>query len=484
MSPYAELHCMSNFTFLRGASHPEELVEQASQLGYAALAITDECSMAGVVRAHVAAKRCGLKLVIGSEIRFEEELRLVLLATDRSGYANLSELISHGRRSAGKGSYRLSLDDIPPGMPGCLALLLPHPVPSHAQAQRIAGLFPQRAWLAVELFRDARDAEQLRTLRELGRAVGLPLLAAGDVHIHVAGRRALQDTLTAIRLGATIAEAGQALFPNAERYLRRINDLEQLFPAGLLEQTWRLPSVADFRSTSCVTNIRRSWRRRARRRLEYLTRLAWSGPAALSGRHARTRSAADARARADADRRVALRGLFSHRVGPGALCPARRHPLPGTRLGGQFGGLLLPGRHGGRSRAGMDVLFERFVSRERNEAAGHRRRLRARAARGGAAVSLREVRPRAGRHDRRGDHLSPALGGARRGQGAGAVAGSGRRAGQEPGRASPPGRSPGRRAARGRRSIPTHPLGGSCWQLVERVGRVSRGTSRSTSAAW
>src|SRR5512135_3168446 len=109
---YAELHCLSNFSFLRGASHPEELVVRAHELGYAALAITDECSLAGIVRAHVAAKECGLKLIVGSEIRLDDGTRVVLLATDRTGYGNLSALITRGRRSATKGNYKLSLDDL------------------------------------------------------------------------------------------------------------------------------------------------------------------------------------------------------------------------------------------------------------------------------------------------------------------------------------------------------------------------------------
>src|SRR5438128_11217025 len=104
---YAELHCLSNFTFLRGASHPEELVKRAAALGYRALALTDECSLAGVLRAHVAAKDVGLPLVIGSEIRLQDGPRLVLLATGREGYGNLSQLITRGRRRTKKGGYSL-----------------------------------------------------------------------------------------------------------------------------------------------------------------------------------------------------------------------------------------------------------------------------------------------------------------------------------------------------------------------------------------
>ncbi|MGH8566325.1 MAG: PHP domain-containing protein, partial [Gammaproteobacteria bacterium] len=97
---YAELHCLSNFTFLRGASHPEELVARAHALGYEALALTDECSLAGVVRAHVAAKTCGLALLIGTEVRITDGPRLVLLAPDRDAYGDLSALITEGRRRA------------------------------------------------------------------------------------------------------------------------------------------------------------------------------------------------------------------------------------------------------------------------------------------------------------------------------------------------------------------------------------------------
>ncbi len=237
MNAYAELHCLSNFTFLRGASHPEELVARAHQLNYAALALTDECSLAGIVRAHVAAKACGLKLIVGSEIRFPDGPSIVLLATDRKGYGNLSALITLGRRNDIKGRYRLSLNDIKNGLPGCLALLLPDPLPSLAQAQQVAASFPGRSWLAVELFRAPDDTDRLAALGDLGMAAGLPLVAAGDVHMHVASRRPLQDTLTAIRLGVPIFDAGVALYPNGERHLRECADLARLYSSELLEQT-------------------------------------------------------------------------------------------------------------------------------------------------------------------------------------------------------------------------------------------------------
>jgi len=178
---YAELHCLSNFTFLRGASHPEELVKRAAGLGYSALAVTDECSLAGVVRAHVAAKDVGLPLVIGSEIRLQDGPRLVLLATDREGYGNLSELITRGRRRTKKGSYSLDWSDLDSGLPGCLALLtFPHPCPlqkgeGEKHARSVAERFPDRAWIAAELLQGPDDRARLAGLRELSKIYGLPL---------------------------------------------------------------------------------------------------------------------------------------------------------------------------------------------------------------------------------------------------------------------------------------------------------------------
>jgi error-prone DNA polymerase len=246
MTHYAELHCLSNFTFLRGASHPEELVARAHELGYAALALTDECSLAGIVRAHVAAKAHGLKLIVGSEIRCSDGPRVVLLATDREGYGNLSALITLGRRSATKGHYRLAFKDICDGLPGCLALLLPDPLPCLEQARQLAAGFAGRSWLAVELFRAPDDAERLAALSELGAAARLALVAAGEVHMHVAERRPLQDTLAAIRLGLPLFDAGAALHPNGERHLRERADLARLYPGELLEQSLAIAARCRF----------------------------------------------------------------------------------------------------------------------------------------------------------------------------------------------------------------------------------------------
>ncbi len=242
---YAELHCVSNFSFLRGASHAVELVAQAKALGYEALAITDECSLAGIVRAHVAAKAHGLKLLVGSEIALADGPKLVLLATDRDGYGNLCELITTGRR-AKKGTYCLRIADLDAGLPGCLALLVPGGRIDIKHARWVAERFPGRAWIAAELHLGPRDKAYLDELQALGRACGLPLVAAGDVHMHADSRRPLQDTLTAIRLGTTVAEAGHALFPNAERHLRSRERLAEIYPPTLLSETLRIAERCRF----------------------------------------------------------------------------------------------------------------------------------------------------------------------------------------------------------------------------------------------
>ena len=253
---YAELHCLTNFTFLRGASHAEELVERAAALGYAALAITDECSLAGVVRAHVAAKAHGLKLIVGSELRLEDGTKLVLLAATRNGYGNLSALISKGRRRSAKGEYALGFGDLIGSVDDCLLLWVPKYQVRGARdegreeeietAQWLNHNFPGRTWIAVELHRGPADAAHAAALERLSAACGLPLAAAGDVHMHQRGRRALQDTLTAIRLGTSVDQAGYALYPNGERHLRKPDDLAQLYRAEWLAQTLRIAERCTF----------------------------------------------------------------------------------------------------------------------------------------------------------------------------------------------------------------------------------------------
>ena len=247
---YAELHCLSNFSFLRGASHAEELVARAVQLGYAALAVTDECSFAGSVRAHLAARGAALQLIHGTELQLACGMKLVLLAQNRAGYGNLSALVTLGRRRAEKGSYRLTRQDLAGwdggGVPDCLALWLPGPEANAEDARWLAEHFAGRAWIAFERHLRPDDHERLAGLRELAVAVQLPLVAAGDVHMHARSRRPLQDVLAALRLNTTVAEAGHALFANGERHLRSRLALTRLYPPELLAETLEIAARCDF----------------------------------------------------------------------------------------------------------------------------------------------------------------------------------------------------------------------------------------------
>src|ERR1700733_11738423 len=234
--PYAELHCKTNFCFLEGASHPDELVQLAAELRYRALAITDLNSLAGVVRAHTAAKEVGLKLLVGAEITPIDAPPVVLLVTNRAAYGRLSQLITRGRRQAEKGSCLLSFTDVAEFADGLLACVrLPEVNVEEAAADflpRYREVFGERCHLLAELFCGDDDRLRLQALRHAARQHRLPLVAANDVHYHDPSRQPLQDVLTAVRHGTTVAELGHRRFPNAERHLKSPAEMRRLFAEG------------------------------------------------------------------------------------------------------------------------------------------------------------------------------------------------------------------------------------------------------------
>jgi error-prone DNA polymerase len=254
---YVELRCVSNFTFLRGASAPDELVERARELGYRGLAITDECSMAGVVRAHVAAKAVGLPLLLGSQFCIqprddsETPFTLVVLAQNLNGYGNLCAFITKLRRSSEKGSYHLTIDLISGSeLEDCVVLLCPDRKSTDAQLEA-AGLwtlnhFTGRCWIGVDQVRRLDDELWLHRMRQLSELTALPLVAVGDVHMHVRSRKPLQDVLTATRIGKPLTECGHALQRSAEQHLRTRLRLAQTFPAELLAETLNVAARCSF----------------------------------------------------------------------------------------------------------------------------------------------------------------------------------------------------------------------------------------------
>ncbi|WP_243412313.1 error-prone DNA polymerase [Cognatiluteimonas telluris] len=241
---YAELHCLSDFSFGRGASNAAELFERARQQGYRALAITDECSLAGIVRGLEASRATGLRMIVGSEVTLDGDsdapLKLVLLVETRAGYSTLCRLITQGRRRSEKGEYRLTRNDLDDGLPGLLVLWVPDARLSRAEGAWLKQRFDGRLWLAVELHRGPDDARRLQALEALAAELGIPAVASGDVHMHVRGRRRLQDTMTAIRHRTPIAQAGKRLFPNGERHLRTQRALSAIHPRHLLDETLRI----------------------------------------------------------------------------------------------------------------------------------------------------------------------------------------------------------------------------------------------------
>ena len=249
---YAELHCLSEFSFLRGVGSAEELFARAQQCGYEALAVTDECSLAGIVRAMEASEASGLKLIVGSEFTLDCGMKLVLLVQDMAGYTRLCRLITTARMGdAKKGTYRLRRGDIEAlhaqdGIDGLFALWCPARVPDAGEGAWLRGLFGGRAWLVVELHREGDDAARLELLLALAEKTGLRALACGDVHMALRRQRVLQDTVTAIRHGLPLAECGAHLFRNGERHLRSRRALANIYPHPLLEEAAALARRCTF----------------------------------------------------------------------------------------------------------------------------------------------------------------------------------------------------------------------------------------------
>jgi error-prone DNA polymerase len=239
---YAELQVTSNFTFLTGASHPDELIEQAAAMGHAAIAITDRNSLAGIVRAHVAAKELGMPLVVGCRLSLKTNhpdqppgaaLPILVYPTDAASYGRLCRLLTLGKRRAPKGQCDLSLHDLMDHGEGLLAIVVPSAILNHALLDVLEGLrghfSDDRLSLASSLHSGEEDRARLHQLAALSEHTRIPLVATNDVHYHAPERRPLQDVLMCIRHGCTMEQAGLRLFPNAERRLKPPDEMARLF---------------------------------------------------------------------------------------------------------------------------------------------------------------------------------------------------------------------------------------------------------------
>jgi error-prone DNA polymerase len=368
---YAELHCKTNFSFLQGASHPEELVERAAESGYDALAITDVASLAGVVRAHAAAKQHGLHLVIGAEIEPRDAPPVVLWVTDRAAYGRLCRLITLGRRRAPKGECHLAWQDVAEHAEGMLAgVLIRDPDREHGQALRgYRECFGERGSLLAELHYGPDDAHRLEQLQQLARSSGLALAAAGDVYYHTPARQPLQHVLTAIRHGVPVDRAGHRLFSNAQRHLKSLDEIQAMFHT-IPEAIQRSAEIAG-RCTFSLDELRYEYPHElapaGMTPIEYLKQLTWQG----------------AKRRYPDGVPPKVIGLLRHELQLIEQLHYEAYFLTVWDLVvfARSRGILCQGRGSAANSAvcycleitavdpeRMDLLFERFISRERNEA--------------------------------------------------------------------------------------------------------------------
>ncbi|HNM40441.1 MAG TPA: error-prone DNA polymerase, partial [Giesbergeria sp.] len=374
---YAELRCISNFTFLRGASHPHELVERAHALGYRALALTDECSLAGAVRAHVAAKAVGLHLLLGAQFRVQPRAAdgapcvLVVLAQNLQGYGNLCAFITRLRRASEKGAYHLAQADLTGvALADCLVLLCPERHSTDTQLLALGrwalGQFTGRCWVGVEQLRRLDDELWLHRLRTLSELTALPLVAVGDVHMHVRSRKPLQDVLTATRIGKPLTECGHALHRSAEQHLRTRLRLAQTFPAELLAETLRVAARCHFSLDELKYQYPDEVVPRGHTAASYLRQMTYQG----------------AEGRWPAGIAAPVQALIEHELA--LICELRYEHYFLTVYDivafARSQNILCQGRGSAANSvvcyclgvtevdpARMSVLFERFISKERNE---------------------------------------------------------------------------------------------------------------------
>ena len=231
---YAELQVTSNFSFLRGASHPRELIEQAAALGYRAIALTDRNTLAGIVRAHSEIRNNAypMKLIVGARLDLTDGPSLICLPTDLAAYSRLTTLLTTGKGRAEKGQCRIGKDDVLAHGDGQIMLVVPPEKPDeafNANLSLFGDAFARRCYLAAHHLYRGDDAARLAHLAGLARGNRIPLVATNDVHFHAPERRALQDVLTCIRGKCTIREAGFRLFANAERHLKKPEEMARLF---------------------------------------------------------------------------------------------------------------------------------------------------------------------------------------------------------------------------------------------------------------
>ncbi len=376
---YAELHCRSNFSFGLGASLPEELVARAHALGYSALALTDECSVAGLVRAHTEAKKLGLKLLPGSAFSVQrsvgDSFELIALPRNLNGWGNLCEFITAARRAAPKGEYHVTQEESDfTLLHDCELLFVPQRrLYSDDDVSLLCALLTQLAdqfgsslWLVLELLHGIDDALWLQTLTQASVASSVALVAAGGVLMHVRSRKPLLDVLTATRLHLPLSQCGQLAQRNAEAHLRQRVRLGQIYPRALLENTLEVAARCAFSLDEIRYQYPMETVPSGQTPTQTLARLSWEGAGSRypQGIPANVQQQVEHELALIAELKYEMYFLTVHDIVRFArsrriLCQGRGSAANSAVCYCLGVTEVDPSR--------MNVLFERFISRERDE---------------------------------------------------------------------------------------------------------------------
>ncbi len=394
---YVELHCKSNFSFLEGASHPDELVQRAAELGYAGLALTDRESVAGVVRGFTPAKELEFQYIVGTEVHPSDGPPLVLWPTDRTAYGRMCQLISRGRLRAEKGNCDLRWADVAEFSDGMLVGIVPSlspplpvgevglsgpgegsgdgqnvfarhqkdPLPAATASdlhsayggsrdsyavevtRRVRDVFGDRAYLLCELHRGVDDRLQVDRLRVLSKKSRLPLVAAGDVHYHTADRMLMHDCVTAVRNGTTIDQVHQYRFANGQRHLRSLAEIADLYRdvPDAIERTGEIAERCSFQLSELRYEYPEEIAPTGMSQIEHLKRLTWEGARQRWPGGVPEKIIDLIRHEMEIIEELRYEAYFLDRVGHGPVCSAAKDSVSGSWFGRQFDRLLLPGDH-------------------------------------------------------------------------------------------------------------------------------------------
>lgn len=282
---YVELHCKSNFSFLCGASHPDELVSQAEKLGYDGIALTDSETLAGVVRGYGAARDLGFKYIVGAEVHPADAPSMVLWPTDRAAYGRLCQLLSRGRLRCEKGQCELHWSDLVELSEGMIAGAYSsadesvQKLTSEFLRGNFRSLFGDRAYLLCSLHHGVDDRATIARYRELSRQSAVPLVASGDVHYHSADRMLMHDCVTAIRNGTTIDRVHEQRFANSQHHLKPLVEIERLFAEipNAIERTMEIAEQCSFSLSELRYEYPQEIAPSGMTLIEHLKRLTWEG---------------------------------------------------------------------------------------------------------------------------------------------------------------------------------------------------------------